>query len=445
MSSFRQGAYRTGRRLRTAIRSPRRAMAVVRRDARRYMPGVRHAGFRSAGRIRRLGSDEVFEKTYTSGPESSEALDNEVLARKVFESEPWLVPIVRAGDRTIALPRLPDDRRLDRLAPHLSGEERLSVARQAVRVAFDIFRHGYAHRDFHTQNMFWIDGRLLLIDFEGLAAYPPGTRPAFPQSYDLTGAGLPSPFNTKNACYASGHPKSLEVVLGISLEEALDAHVADLLAEGKAVSRTFKRGTGRHHCAVERIYASFDVPHFRVPPEEAQRATEDRFREFGITGDGLSGQTVLDLGSNTGGVLFEAWRRGAASGLGVEYDVDKVRWSEKVAAYAGIGDAVRFRRADVDTLTAEEVGSFDVVFCLAIERHVRDSGALLALLGRVCRRELFFEGNSTTDMARVESLLRDAGFPRVRRLGPSRADVLERNQTRELLVASKDDATRPGR
>jgi len=226
MIRFRTGAARIPERLKTAVRSPRRAVAVLRRDARGFLPGVRHAGFRSTGRVRRIGSDDVFEKTYIHGSESTDALHNEILARKLFASRPWLVPIVHAHDRAIALPRLPEDRRLDRLAPTLADDERREVARQAVRAAFDIFEQGYAHRDFHTQNMFWFQGRLLIIDFEGLAAYPPGARPAFPESYDLTGAGLPSPFNTKRASYASGHPKSLQAVLGVPLGEALEAHWA---------------------------------------------------------------------------------------------------------------------------------------------------------------------------------------------------------------------------
>jgi len=87
-----------------------------------------------------------------------------------------------------------------------------------------MYRGGFAHRDFHSRNLFYIEGRLKLIDFETLISFPNKCRPPFVKSYDITGAGIESPYMTGRMCYNSRIPYSLSNVLGIGIAEAIDAY-----------------------------------------------------------------------------------------------------------------------------------------------------------------------------------------------------------------------------
>jgi hypothetical protein len=118
----------------------------------------------------------------------------------------------------------PRETRLDKLAFSLSRPERRQIAGQAVAMIHDIYRRGFAHRDIHARNLFYVDGQLKLIDFETMTAYPINRRPSFIQSYDITGHGLDSPFLTGNMGYASRIPYSVSSVLGIEVAEAIDSY-----------------------------------------------------------------------------------------------------------------------------------------------------------------------------------------------------------------------------
>ena len=83
---------------------------------------------------------------------------------------------------------------------------------------------GFAHRDFHARNLFYVDGQLKLIDFETMTSFRLNHRPPFIQSYDITGTGLDSPFLTGNMGYSSRIPYSVSSVLGIKVDEAIESY-----------------------------------------------------------------------------------------------------------------------------------------------------------------------------------------------------------------------------
>ena len=114
--------------------------------------------------------------------------------------------------------------RLDRVAFSLKRPERRRIAGQAIAIIYEIYRRGFAHRDFHSRNLFYVDGRLKLIDFETITAFPYEKRPAFIKSYDITGSGLESPYMTGHMCYGSRIPYSVSNVLGIGIAEAIDSY-----------------------------------------------------------------------------------------------------------------------------------------------------------------------------------------------------------------------------
>lgn len=185
----------------------------------------------------------------------------------------------------------------------------------------------------------------------------------------------------------------------------------------RAASRTFRKRGGRHVLKTgDVIYCAFGTGRLTVERHEAQRSAPARLARFGLSRAEVAGRTVLDLGSHTGAMLFELSNWGPASGLGIEYDEDKVRLAREISAWCGLGN-LRFEQGDLDRLDTDTLGMFDIVFALAIEAHVRDPERLYALLGRVTCDLLCFEGNSGCKVDEAERLLRANGFNEIHHIG----------------------------
>src|SRR5688572_21366554 len=186
----------------------------------------------------------------------------------------------------------------------------------------------------------------------------------------------------------------------------------------RAASASFRKKTDRHWLSTKGvIYCAFSTPGFTVYREEAQRDAARRLEQFGIGSGEIEGKRVLDLGCNNGTILFQLSNYRPASGLGIEYDPEKVRLAERIAAYAGIS-GLEFRVGDIDRLEAEDIGPpFDVVMCLAVEAHVRDPKRLYRLLAKLTRGDLYFEANASTRPDAVRAELSAVGFAEIRHLG----------------------------
>lgn len=401
------------------------------------LPNVVHVGNRSTCREVQVDGARYIKKAYASNEEAMACMTREIAARELFADRPWMVPVEHTDESHIMLPLLPGSRRLDRLGEQLPESERLEIARQCLLIALEIFLQGYAHRDFHAKNMFWVDGQVRLVDYEVLQPYPAGQLPAFPESYDLKGVGLKSPFATMNMCYESVDPNSLKNVLRIPLDHALALLSDDMKEMLRNASLSFKKQGKRHICRAQKIYNSIDLPYFKVEPSDAQRNCSLRFETLQIKRSDIEGKRLLDLGSNIGGMIFEAQRRGPTESIGVEYDAEKVEVAQMMAAYNGL-NRVKFLQADIDTLEFDELGDpFGVVFCFAIEAHVKKNERLFQLLAAVTGEKLFFEGNSSTDADEAKAKLLEAGFNEVQYLGMCDDDYLSENNNRPLLVATK--------
>lgn len=429
------------------VRSLPHLTSAVRHRVHRALRGIRtsylklryradHVGRRALTQTSSNGGAEVFRKRFLDGSAQS-PMDAELLARAVFAGRPWMVPIVAAGPQWIEMPRLEHDQRLDRVLSLASGEDRAAIARQVMEIALDLFVSGFAHRDYHARNLFWDGRQLRLVDFETLTAYPEGQRPRFEDSYDLSGQGLPSPYVTENMGILKDHPASLGRMLNLDRESALALAREILLHRLRQACATFKTVADRHDCRAGRIYGSFSLPGFVVGPESTQRDTGRRLRNFGVTREMIQGQSCLDVGCNVGAMLFELQQFEPRHSLGLEYDREKVDAARAVAAFAAI-PSVEFRPTDVDRVTAEEVGVFDNVFCLALIEHVKDRAHLYELLGDVAGRRLFFEGNAGTSVEEVRQELMRVGFTSVRYAGMSDDDCRPENNRRPLFVATKD-------
>lgn len=396
-----------------------------------------HSGRRAVVRGARFRPGKRLVKEYDLTKDGGESLQRELLAKKLFGDHDWFIPVRRAGFRKLAMDRYREVERLDRATASMDEATRVDVARQAIRIAWDLFQDGYAHRDMHAKNCFWVNGRLHLGDFETLTRYPEGDVPAFPESYDVTGEGLPTPYETKNMGYGAARHSTLEKITGISKETALKAVQELLKDELREASLSFQTHQKRHNCKAQKIYTAFTVPHFFVGRDEAQRDAARRLVQFGITEETVAGRSVLDLGSNVGGILFELQNFKPASSLGVEYDAAKVAIARKVALYAGLKN-IRFEQMDIDKLDPEQMGPpKDIVLCLAIDKHVKKPERLFWLLGRITAGTLYFEGNSGSDPEEVRTRLLSEGFAKVENLGLSDDDCLPENNIRPILRASK--------
>jgi 2-polyprenyl-3-methyl-5-hydroxy-6-metoxy-1,4-benzoquinol methylase len=321
----------------------------------------------------------------------------------------------------------------------MNDEVRFKVACEAVRIIFDIFLTGWAHRDFHAKNLFWVHGRLMLVDYECIEPYPEGQRPPFPESYDITGEGLESPFKTDHMCYTciKWPEMSLDKVLRVPVEQVLDRFCDNMKNKLRNTCKTFATRKDRHTCRAGRIYSTFEIPYFSVGPDEAQRDSLVRLHDFGIDAMSVCGKRVLDLGCNVGGMLFAIQKYNPKYCLGVEYDRDKVLIAREIAAYSGLNN-ISFLQTDIDEIDVSQVhGPFDVVLCLAVEAHVKNPRRLFHLLSDLVIENLYFEGNSTTNAEEVTKALLANGFRRVRRTPTSSDDVIPDNNCRPLLVATK--------
>ena len=198
----------------------------------RHLPANRaiiHIGRRCYSFIQVVHGQEYVKKVFIRTPDGRQSFANERFARKVFADYKWMTPCVRFGRNWclqywLLCPMYPREARLDKLAFNLSRPKRRHIAGQALAIIHDMYRRGFAHRDFHARNLFYVDGQLKLIDFETMTAFRLDERPPFIQSYDITGQGLESPFHTGHMGYASRIPYSVASVLGIDIKEAVDAY-----------------------------------------------------------------------------------------------------------------------------------------------------------------------------------------------------------------------------
>lgn len=409
--------------------------ARVVRAIRRRMPSVINLGQRATCTKVKFDGSVIIRKSFNNSERARYALANECWARHLFADSPWICPIIRSAENWIEMPQLPDSYRLDKIANKLSEAEKLKIAGESIWIILDMLVQGVAHRDFHCKNIFLVGGKHLVVtDFEYMVAYPPLQVPALPLCYDITGQGLAAPIGTGNMHYNADTPSKLALnfVLGLPLERAFIELNSQLRAYLVNVCSTFHKKGDRHTLRHPRIYGSFQLPYFSVQPEEAQRDSSKRLRDFSIEERHVKRKSILDLGANIGAMLFSLQQFAPRNSLGIEYDKDKVKAARRIAAYNGL-QKVKFKQGDIDQIKFGEEAS-DIVFCLAVEAHLKDPDRLYPLLASITQERLYMEANSTTDINSVLSKLEKVGFRDVKFLGYCTDDDPENNH-RPLFTA----------
>lgn len=381
-------------------------------------------------------NNKFYIKKIFFGNEGKKCFENEKLAFEIFQDYPWMPNLCEIGDYYFVREYYPEETRLDKYVKKLNSKyEKRHLAGKLLEVLLDIYTEGYSHRDFHAKNIYIIDNKIKLVDFEVLTKLP-NPKVLFTDSYDITGKGLVSPYKTNNMCYMNPSPYAIGNLLEVKLEEALEELRDILLLRLKESSSTFQKKDKRHKTKLGKIYSSFNLPNISVNPEEAQRDNEKRLKKFKIDEEKIKGKTVLDLGCNTGGLIFEIQKYMPKESIGIEYDLDKVRIANKIAAFSNLKN-VKFYCKDIDKIADKQIRKFDVVFCLSVEAHVKDKNNLYHLLSKFTKEVLYFEANVGSDVDNIIQNLKNVGFNKIEDLGYCDDDKIYENNFRRLLIATR--------
>jgi ubiquinone/menaquinone biosynthesis C-methylase UbiE len=104
-----------------------------------------------------------------------------------------------------------------------------------------------------------------------------------------------------------------------------------------------------------------------------------------LSGQMLSGRSVLDIGSGLGGVdLLLATKHGAGEVIGIDVEPQLIAAAEEYIAAEGLQDRIRFKLVSEGPLPFPEV-RFDVVFSKEAMVHIPDKGRLFAEVIRVLK------------------------------------------------------------
>ncbi len=140
-----------------------------------------------------------------------------------------------------------------------------------------------------------------------------------------------------------------------------------------------------------RWWHRIDLGHGIVTPGEDP--TPEKLERLRLPAS-LAGKTVLDYGAWDGFFSFEAERRGAARVLAA----DSAQWEWSPASKSGFELARRALRSRVEDLTIEledlspeKVGVFDLVLFLGVLYHVRDPLGALERIASVTGEQLILE------------------------------------------------------
>lgn len=98
---------------------------------------------------------------------------------------------------------------------------------------------------------------------------------------------------------------------------------------------------------------------------------------------GLQGKRVLDVGCG-GGILSDSMARRGADVLGIDLASRALKVAQLHALEAGTPN-IDYREVAVETLAAEQPGSFDVVTCMEMMEHVPDPSSVVEACTRLLK------------------------------------------------------------
>jgi len=374
-----------------------------------------------------LDSKDFIKKVF----KKREYMARGIRAHELFSKYNWMTPIIYSGFDYYLNPYFEIRHRLDVYVAGKDAKWKEMIAGKILLAIMEMHIAGYSHRDIHAKNIFVDGDGIKIIDFEYLKKIK-GTV-SFLDTYDIVGRGMSSPCNARNMCYTKCEKSSIWKCLDVDMKHALWMLTLLIKEELFEVSGIFKRIEGEHHRNKGRSYSSFELPTFMI--YDAQRDTQKRLDKFGITEKYIGDKTVLDLGSNVGGMLLGIEKYKPKYGVGLEYLKNQVDVANKIATLEGFSN-INFVCGDIDELDGN-LRTFDVVFCFAINKHVKDEDKLYDTLGKVAGKKLYFEGNDGTNNEYVIKRLTEVGFKDIEYIGVYDDDIKKKNNVRPLFIANK--------
>ncbi len=418
-------------------------MLYVNNDKTLHEVGERKNSRRSILEVIDFRGKKAIKKQFLETEDGLVSFENEKLACEKFNQFIWYPKVYETGPDYVIYEYLDNDTRIDKAISLWDEKEKQEILKQIILVLLDLFSNGYAHRDFHCRNLFYSKQHgVKLLDYETIVNIENEATDFF-NSYDVTGAGLESPYLTGNMCVMGDYEISISKMFDIKDLNCFIKIVESVLIEQLyEISSSFytKRyhDKDRHFLRNKYIYNTFDLPYLKVDWKIGQRNIVKRLQNFGINETQIKGKKILDIGSNVGGMLFEINKMGPSKALGIEYDKDKVDISNIISKIHNF-NKITFLQKDVESEDFNNSFNdvFDVVFCLAVVEHLKNKERFIHKLSKICGKYLFIEGNSGTDIEWLTSELKTAGFSVVRYLGLSDDEKDEYNNNRPLFICEK--------
>lgn len=274
-----------------------------------------------------------------------------------------------------------------------------NILKQVAEIIFEIHYKGYTHQDIQIGNIAVDNEKVTILDFEHIKKQP--IKP-FWKNPDL--------IKTKESSWAywdTPQPFGIGFNTGINSFFAIN-HVRNKLKNNllEVSGPGTKLGDGQAH------YSSINLDNFQI---EGGRDTSLRFNQFKI--DNLKGKTILDIGSNTGALCFESWKRGASKILGIETVEKRVEISKRIASFIG-SDNITFKKAFIGK-NDWEYSQWDIVFACAIDLYVPNKIALYKYLFNITKEICYFESNVYKNPEKCKKVLYDTGWKNIKYVGRS--------------------------
>jgi acetyltransferase-like isoleucine patch superfamily enzyme len=385
---------------------------------------------------------KAIKKTFENNDEALKAFENEKNRYIDFKSSSWLPDVYEIGSNYLVLEYIDNNYRLDQLnITEYPIDRKQELLGNIIVCLLDMYGKKIAHCDIHSKNIFITSKGIKIIDFE--TSQKLNENIDFFDSYDITGQGLDSPYNTNNRCVLADRDYSLKKLFNIKDKQHLKSLFNDYLLEQLyTISGSFftrKNDQKRHNLKNRYIYSTFDLKHLKVDEHVGQRNIKKRLKKYGITIETIKNKNVLDIGSNIGGILFEINKMQPKIALGLEYDADKVEISKRLKILNCREANLSFQRADVesDSFLKDFTNKYEVVFCLAVIEHLSKKDLFIQKLSEICLDKLYLEGNSGTDVDYVKTKLLEVGFKSVDFIGYSDDEKNKNNNNRPLFIAKK--------
>jgi len=397
-------------RLERTRQNPREILWMLHRS----LPGVLNSSYRCYVRRANWRGSPCIKKVYRYAREKDLRIGREQLAREQFADNDWIVPILDSGDDWLVMPYFPQRHRLDRAIGHMDDEAKAVAGDQILSILLDIHTAGYVHGDFHTKNLFWHESRVRVYDFDGFRPYLDGHRPPFADSYDVTGdrRGV-----EPNVLGLNNIPNRNISLLGSRLGARLGLD-RDIITARLRDSLTRQLVDQVANSTRQRTPGSFSLPHLSFPARLAGRDSAQRLAELGVGEAEAKGASLLDLGSEIGGLLFEAQNFTPGRCVGLEGDAASVVLASRIAAFNGLNTVTFIDSTDRTAVAAGLAEPFDLVFC-RLSSTSRDVAEPCGGLGRVTKRRLYIEGGEGCTAGELTRRLRDQGFSIARHIGDS--------------------------